>query len=134
MFRIRSVRDKQYRYIRNHMPERPFLQLNRYKERQYPVIKLMRELHAEGTLAPEPAVLLAPHRPAEELYDTIADPYEMVNLADSPEHQEVLERFRAELDRWIEEVNDQGRIPEPPEVVEAWKEKMNERYTPRPRK
>ena len=75
--RIRTVRDERYRYIRNFMPERPFLQLNRYKERQYPVIALMRELHARGELNETQAVLLAPSRPEEELYDTIVDPYEI---------------------------------------------------------
>jgi N-sulfoglucosamine sulfohydrolase len=110
--RIRTVRTERYRYLRNYYPERPFLQTNRYKEVQYPVISLMRALHREGKLTPVQARLLAPTRPEEELYDLHADPFEVENLADSPEHREVLEELRAALDAWIEESDDQGRFPE----------------------
>ena len=115
VFRIRTVRDARYRYIRNFMPERPFLQLNRYKERSYPMIPLMRKLHEEGKLTPVQAVLMAAKRPAEELYDLEKDPYEIRNLADSPEHQDVLKRLRAALEQWIDESGDQGHLC--PQVV-----------------
>jgi len=42
--RIRTVRTERYRYIRNFMPERPFLQTNRYKEATYPTIWVLRKL------------------------------------------------------------------------------------------
>jgi arylsulfatase A-like enzyme len=113
VFRIRTVRDSRFRYIRNFMAERPFLQTNRYKERSYPVLALMRELHEQGELEPLPAVLFAPSRPAEELYDLDADPYETVNLATSPTHREDLERLRRRLETWIVDTNDHGRTPEP---------------------
>src|SRR5205807_1744061 len=121
VFRFRTVRDARYRYIRNFMPERPFLQTNDYKERSYPVWNLIKELAAQGKLTPVQAVLAAPHMPAEELYDVVADPYEIHNLATSsdPEHQAVLKRLRTELTRWIEESNDQGRTPEPAAVAAA---------------
>src|SRR4051812_35661296 len=121
VFRFRTVRDDRYRYIRNFMPERPFLQTNDYKERSYPVWNLIKELAAQGKLTPVQAVLAAPHMPPEELYDVVADPYEIHNLADSsdPEHQAALKRLREVLEAWIEESNDQGRIPEPPEVAAA---------------
>ncbi len=65
---------------------------------------------------------MAPRLPEEELYDLQNDPYEIVNLAAStrPEHQRAKKELRAALFRWIEETNDQGRIPESPEVVEFW--------------
>jgi arylsulfatase A-like enzyme len=113
VFRIRTVRDERYRYIRNFMSERPFLQTNRYKERQYPAIAVMRELHERDELGPLPSVLMAPRRPAEELYDLERDPYETVNLAASAGHREVVERLRRELETWIETSNDPGRTPEP---------------------
>jgi arylsulfatase A-like enzyme len=112
VFRIRTVRDARYRYIRNFMPERPFLQINRYKERQYPMIKLMRELHAKGELAPLPSVLLAKKRPKEELYDIDVDPWETKNLAAAPEHAKTVARLRTTLENWIESSKDQGRTPE----------------------
>ena len=131
VFRIRTVRDERYRYIRNFMPERPFLQLNRYKETSYPVIPLMRELHAQGKLDDVQARLMAPSRPAEELYDLQNDPYEIHNLADSPEHRDVLWRMRTELDRWIVTSNDQGRTPEPPAIVQYWEDRQQRGYEKR---
>jgi arylsulfatase A-like enzyme len=119
--RFRTVRDARYRYIKNFMPERPFLQANQYKERSYPVWNLLKELDAQDKLTPAQKFLTAPHMPAEELYDLGNDPHEIHNLVDSPkpEHQEALKRLRGALEKWIEESNDQGRIPEPPGVAAA---------------
>ena len=55
-------------------------------------------------------------RPIEELYDTAADPYELTNLADDPQHLSVLERMRGALDDWRAEVGDLG-------VVDEWQMK-----------
>ena len=82
------------------------------------MIALLRELHAEGGLTPPQAALLARRRPSEELYDTWVDPYETVNLANSPGHQDVLKRLRETLEAWIEEAGDQGRTAEAPEIIE----------------
>ncbi len=119
--RLRTVRDARYRYIRNFMPERPLLAPNKYKEEQYPVFNLIKELHAAGKLTPEQAVLAGDRMPAEELFDLQTDPHEVRNLIKSadPEHRAALDRLRPELERWIEETNDQGRVPEPPEVAAA---------------
>ena len=114
VFRFRTVRDARYRYIRNFTPERPFLQTNEYKEKQYPVWNLLKELHAAGELTPEQAVLCAPTMPPEELYDLETDPHEVRNLAGSPEHAKVLKRLRGVLEAWIRESGDQGRELEPP--------------------
>lgn len=121
VFRFRTVRDKRYRYIRNFTPDRPFLQFNRYKEAQYPVWNLIKQLAAEVKLTPAQAVLAAPTMPEEELYDLETDPFEIKNLVSSnkPEHREALERLRDMLDDWIKATNDQGRIPEPPEVAKG---------------
>jgi len=117
VFRFRTVRDKRYRYIRNFTPERPFLQPNEYKEKQYPVWNLLKELHAAGKLTPEQDVLCAPTMPEEELYDLERDPHEIKNLAKSPEHKKTLERLRNVLNKWIEETNDQGRELEPADLA-----------------
>ncbi len=129
--RIRTVRSRRFRYIRNYYPERPFLQTNRYKEATYPTIWVMKQLHQEGALTPEQERLMAPTRPAEELYDVLADPYEVNNLADSDAHQEILRQLRYELDAWIEAVDDQGRFPEPQSVYEYYEERSQRRYMDR---
>ncbi|HKI17843.1 MAG TPA: sulfatase/phosphatase domain-containing protein, partial [Isosphaeraceae bacterium] len=121
VFRLRTVRDARYRYIRNFTPERPFLQPNEYKEHSYPVWNLLKELDAQGKLTPVQKVLTAPTMPPEELYDLESDPHEIHNLATSsnPEHRAVLERLRGVLEQWIKETNDQGRIFESPEIAAA---------------
>ena len=117
VFRFRTVRDARYRYILNFTPERPFLQPNEYKEKQYPVWNLLKELNTAGKLSPEQAVLCAPNMPAEELYDLEADPHEIRNLADSPLHRAVLARLRSVLEQWIEDSHDQGKELEPLDLV-----------------
>lgn len=117
VFRFRTVRDNQYRYIRNFTPERPFLQANEYKERQYPVWNLLKTLSAEGKLNDTQAKLTAPNMPEEELYDLEADPHETRNLAKEPRHAETLRRLRGVLEEWIEETNDQGRELESEDLV-----------------
>jgi arylsulfatase A-like enzyme len=132
--RIRTVRDKRFRYIRNYYPDRPFTQINRYKEASYPVLRLMHRLHESGELAnlnPHADRLMQPTRPREELYDLDADPYELENLVGVPEHHETLVRLRQALEDWIERVDDQGRFPEPPEVIEAWERSMRRTYDAR---
>jgi arylsulfatase A-like enzyme len=121
VFRLRTVRDGRYRYIRNFTPDRPFLQPNEYKEQSYPVWNLLKELHARAKLTTVQEALTAPTMPPEELYDLHADPHEIHNLATSrdPEHRAALERLRGVLDRWIEETGDMGRVSEPPKVAAA---------------
>jgi N-sulfoglucosamine sulfohydrolase len=115
--RIRCVRNKQYKYIRNFMPERPYTQRNDYKEQSYPMLNLMKELHAQGKLTPVQELFMAPRKPVEELYDIRNDPYEINNLAASPEHQQTIRKMRAILERWIEETGDKGRFPEKPSSI-----------------
>jgi len=52
------------------------------------------------------------HRPAEELYDVEADPWEQVNLAADPAYADMLERFRAQMKAIRAEQGDQETGPE----------------------
>lgn len=108
--RLRSVRDSRYRYIRNFTPWVPFLARNEYKEKQYPVWNLLKELHAEGKLTPPQEFLCQANMPEEELYDLQTDPWQIKNLAQSdlPEHQTALKKLRVVLENWIVETHDQG--------------------------
>ena len=126
--RVRTVRDGRFRYLRNFHPERPLFQTNRYKEATYPILRLMRTLHARGELPPAAEALMAETRPAEELYDVQADPYEIRNLADDPAYAADLARLRGALDEWLVRIDDQGRFPEPQAVVEKWLVKAQRTY------
>ena len=61
-------------------PEIPFLSPNNYKETQYPVWNLLKELHAQGKLTPPQEFLCRPRMSDEELYDMQADPFETTNV------------------------------------------------------
>ena len=115
--RIRCVRDKRFKYIRNYRPHLPYMQPNMYKMRQYPVYSLMPILYAQGKLTPDQARFMAPVKPAEELYDLTNDPHELNNLADKPEHKDVLKRMSDLLDEWVKQTNDKGEIPEDPALA-----------------
>ena len=109
--RIRTVRTKQYQYIRNFHPELPYAQVNAYNE-QNPTMRVWRQLHSEGKLSGPPEAFFAPTKPREELYDTDADPDEIHNLAADPKYKATLERMRGALDKWIKEAKDLGEVPE----------------------
>jgi hypothetical protein len=99
------------------MPERPYTQKNNYKETSYPMLNLMKELHAQGKLTPVQELFMVPRKPDEELYDIRKDPYEINNLAASPEHQQTLEQMRRILDKWIKDTGDKGQFPEEPSSI-----------------
>ena len=126
--RIRSVRDARWRYIRNFTPGPTFASLNRYKEKCFLVIPLMRELQTQGKLTGPPADLMALRGPGEELYDIANDPHEIHSLVNStkPEHREALVRLRTALDVWIAETGDRDPWPEPPEVVAPFEKEMHD--------
>lgn len=109
---MRAVRDKQFKYIKNYYPERPYMQPNNYKEKQYPVWNLLKELKAQGKLTPVQALFAADTKPAEELYDIVKDPDEIDNLANNSSYKKQLAKMRGELQNWIKQTGDKGQVPE----------------------
>ncbi len=109
--RIRAVRDKRYKYIRNFYPELPYAQYIDYMD-QMPTLQVMRQWNAEGKLNDIQKLWFAPTKPKEELYDTQTDPHEVKNLVDSPAHQDKLKELRAALDKWMIDTKDMGAVPE----------------------
>lgn len=126
--RIRAVRDKRYKYIRNYYTDRPYMQLNRYKEASYPIWRQMQRLEKVGKATSTDYPFLSRTRPGEELYDTARDPDELLNLAGSPEHQQTLTRMASALDRWIQSTGDLGETREDPAIAEHWEERMSGAY------
>lgn len=109
---IRMVRGKRYKYIRNYEPFKPYDQFMNSAEKGL-IKKEIRRLEAENALPSGVAWVTAESKPAEELYDTQADPHEMNNLAGDPAYARVLKRMREVHTEWMEETNDLGLIPEP---------------------
>ena len=109
---IRAVRDKRYKYIRNFMPQRSRGQHLEYMD-QMPTMRAMRRLNAAGELKGAEKQYFEPTKPVEELYDTTTDPWEVENVAADPDHAEILERLRGELEDWQDRIGDLGLVPEP---------------------
>ena len=126
--RIRCVRSKRYKYIRNYYPERPYTQFNAYKKLQVPMLTLMQVLHSQGQLTPEQDQFLAPSRSKEELYDLQKDPHELHNLADDRKLRGVLREHSRKLDGWIKSTQDEGEQPEDPQAVAYWQDAMTKSY------
>ena len=60
-------------------------------------------------------------RPSEEFYHTSEDPYEQTNLIDRPELSSIREGLKQELDRWLKEQGDPGKLQDTHEAHQAAK-------------
>jgi N-sulfoglucosamine sulfohydrolase len=109
---IRAVRDKRYKYIRNYMWYVTRGQDINYMN-QMPTMQEMRRLNAEGKLKGPQKQYFEETKPVEELYDIVADPHEVKNLADDPKYKSVLERMRQVHAKWVRQTSDIGLTPEP---------------------
>jgi len=109
---IRSVRDKRFRYIRNYMWYRTYaLDIDYMNE--MPTMAEMRRLHRLGKLQGPEKLYFRQTKPLEELYDTKQDPHEINNLANDPTYRATLVSMRKVHEKWMEQTEDVGLIPEP---------------------
>ncbi len=119
---VRSIRDQRYIYIRNFKPHRIYGQFIDYMF-QTPTTRVWFEKF--GTDEPRAPEFFNPHvtdlrpgqwfwneKPAEELYDLLADPDEINNLAANDSLQPVLDRMRRALRDWQIRIRDLGFLPE----------------------
>ena len=105
----RSVRTTKFKYIRNFWPDLP----NTPAENDNPTIDEMRRLRDADKLTPAQMNCFIAPRPAEELYDVVADPQELNNLAADPRHAAALTELRGMLDEWRSETADFVWSPRP---------------------
>jgi N-sulfoglucosamine sulfohydrolase len=109
---IRMARDKRYLYIRNYEPLKTWYQYMNTPEKGA-TMKDLRKLHEAGELTPIAEKFFGPRKPVEELYDYVADPHNVKNLAADPAHAAALKRLRTAHLAWVQESGDVGLIPEP---------------------
>ncbi|MFW5845271.1 MAG: sulfatase [Planctomycetota bacterium] len=114
---IRAARDRRFKYIRHYHPELPYLQWIPFRNK-HPILQEMWRLHLRDELSGAQRLMFEP-RPAEELYDTEVDPWEINNLADDPAYAEQLQRLRQAVDDWTDRVGDLGRVDEA-DMVRSW--------------
>lgn len=105
---IRSVRSEHYKYILNFTPE------DSYKNESMNTATWKSWLRAaqSGNASARAAMDRVLHRPQVELYDILADPAEIHNLAGYSELASVQAQLRAELDAWMKAQGDLGEATE----------------------
>ncbi len=114
---IRTVRSKRYRYIRNLTPEAAF----RNTMMRSDWWKSWQEVAASGNEHAKQVVHRFQHRPAEELYDSLNDPWNLHNLAMLPKFQEQRELLGNVLDAWMRDQGDLGQATELSANDRQWK-------------
>jgi len=105
---IRSVRDGRYKLILNLNHEATFTNIL-IRE---PLWQDWVDAAQAGDARAANAVQRYRHRPAVELYDLSADPYEMNNLAQDPQLQAVRQRLTEALSDWMQQQGDEGNATE----------------------
>ncbi len=128
--RIRAVRTKDFKYILNFYPERPYTQFNGYKKQAYPVLTLMQVLKKQNKLNDIQLLFMAENRPEEELYRLKNDPFEVQNIANDTACQEKLLELRQQLKKWLDEA-DKGKYPEAQKAIDFSQDLMRKRYAKR---
>ncbi len=119
--RVRAVRDKQFRYIYNYMPELPFYQDLEYRL-SIPMMKEFLQLRDAGALSNVQSAWFKT-KPVEELYDVKNDPGETNNLAADPVYKDKLSELRTALQQWTKETGDMSDQPESTMVSHWWERK-----------
>jgi len=109
---IRTVRDQRYLYVRNYEPLKTFYQYMNTPEKGS-TMRELRRLHEAGELPPDAERFFNPTKPVEELYDYVADPHNLENLASNPAYRKTLDKLRTAHLAWVQESKDLGLIPEP---------------------
>jgi len=107
---MRTVTDGRYRYIRNYAPHRIYAQHEAF-EWQMDSYRSWESEHLAGRLTPVQERFWQ-EKPAEELYDVHADPDQITNLIDVPEHRRRVAALRRALDEHLIAIHDNGFIPE----------------------
>jgi len=116
---IRSVRTKNYLYVRNYYPNEPFPIWVPYLSNM-PIYKEMLRLDAENKLTGPQKSWMAYSRHPEELYDVRKDPFQINNLINDPKLKPVLEDLRKRHEEWTLRTSDMGHMNEPEMIEQMW--------------
>lgn len=110
--RIRAIRSKRFKYIRNYLTDRPYLQPTYMDVNEVPFVITMKQLYQEGKLDSVQSRFLSGERPYEELYEITTDSFEVNNLIGNPAYEAIRKEFAEVLDTWESSTDDQGQYPE----------------------
>ena len=76
------------------------------------LMRHLTSLHLQNKLSPKQNLWFRTPKLAEELYDLDNDPFELNNLSNNPDYTDKLNNLSDVLDKWLDEIDDLGRIPE----------------------
>lgn len=108
--KVRSIRDKQYRYVWNFYPHKIYGQHVGFLWNAASM-QSWEKAYKAGNLN-ELQSRFWKEKPTEELYDVINDPDNIHNLAGQKEYKQVLARMHQELHKELINTKDAGFIPE----------------------
>ncbi len=112
----RSVRDKQFLYVRNYMPHLSYNQPSVFSDLGEIRNDITRAAKTDlAALTAAQRAYAGPGKPVEEFYDCIADPDNIVNLLDdelNTGQQAALKRLREAYAKTRREIRDVGALPE----------------------
>jgi arylsulfatase A-like enzyme len=116
---IRSVRTKDFLYIRNYYPNEPYNIWVPYLNKM-PIMQEVMRLDAEGKLNQNQKKWMADNRPAEELYNVKTDPFQLNNLIKDPQYKQILDNLRNRQSDWALKTGDMGSINESEMIEQMW--------------
>ncbi len=118
---IRSISDGTYRYIRNLKPDELYIEKHLMGGGRLNNPYWATWVGADPLTQQKTYELVKRYmrRPAEQLYQSQLDSYEMNNLAGQPEHAEVQARMSKALDDWLKTEDDPGAAVDTPEALKA---------------
>ncbi len=117
--RIRAVRDKRFKYVRNYRPNLPYIGFIPYRD-QAPIMQSIKAKMEQGEHWPNDWQFYDQTKPEEELYDTESDPDEVHNLAEDPKHADKLAELRAAHEEWKATYGDLGELKETDLIKKLW--------------
>ena len=109
--RIRAVKSKRFKYIRNYNINNPHALPLVYRN-QMALMQHLNKLNNSNMLSLKQKLWFQVPKNYEEFYDLENDPFELNNLIGDNNYLKELNDLRKQLDSWMEEINDLGHISE----------------------
>lgn len=123
--RVRAITTERFKYIRNFLTDRLFMQ-PQYRDGR-PYVDDLRAYYEAGKMNETQAFMWSKKRVPEELYDLKNDPYETINLANNPDFIDELNKHRTLLESWIKQTDDKGQYPESDAALKGVLKKYSEK-------